>query len=334
MTIEHYIWLDAKDNIRTRAKVNSFDSFFEDPLEWSYDGSSTGQAVTNLSDVRLIPMAHYYDNDRTCRIVVCLTGMKEYQLLTDHRLEDVLVGFEQEYTLLNSETGMVFGMHNNINHELERGNPQGDFYCSVGAGLSFGRRIAEDHSKNCNVFNIKNIGYHNEVMVGQWEYQMGPLSLLEASCQLLASRFLLFYLSEMYEIPVSLYPKVLSGDSWNGSGCHANISTRETRLDVVGGKTVNLDDPTRFTVKLIETMKKNHASDILKFGVFNELRLTGKNETSDYFNLTHGISDRSASVRIPLPAKPYIEDRRPAANCNPFEVCSVIAENILETRGL
>ena len=44
------------------------------------------------------------------------------------------------------------------------------------------------------------------------------------------------------------------------------------------------------------------------------------------------MSDRGASVRIPwqveMDKKGYIEDRRPNANCDPYQVTQVIVETI------
>ena len=54
------------------------------------------------------------------------------------------------------------------------------------------------------------------------------------------------------------------------------------------------------------------------YGNDNHKRLTGKNETSNLDEFTYGKSDRSASVRIPTTGN-YIEDRRPAANIDPYE---------------
>ncbi len=63
----------------------------------------------------------------------------------------------------------------------------------------------------------------------------------------------------------------------------------------------------------------------------NELRLTGKHETCDINTFRSGVADRGASIRIPLPVqlqnKGYLEDRRPAANVDPY----VVARLLLKT---
>lgn len=45
----------------------------------------------------------------------------------------------------------------------------------------------------------------------------------------------------------------------------------------------------------------------------------------------YGVADRGASVRIPLPVslagKGYFEDRRPAANVNPYTVVRLLVKS-------
>ena len=45
----------------------------------------------------------------------------------------------------------------------------------------------------------------------------------------------------------------------------------------------------------------------------------------------YGVADRGASVRIPLPVslagKGYFEDRRPAANVNPYTVARLLLKS-------
>ena len=51
-------------------------------------------------------------------------------------------------------------------------------------------------------------------------------------------------------------------------------------------------------------------------------------ETAPWNEYSYGVSDRGASVRIPwqveVDKKGYIEDRRPNANCDPYEVTRMI----------
>ena len=68
------------------------------------------------------------------------------------------------------------------------------------------------------------------------------------------------------------------------------------------------------------------------YGEDNEKRLTGTCETQHYNKFSYGVSDRGASIRIPTETamewKGYLEDRRPAANVDPYEAFAVLVETI------
>ena len=64
MTKLRYIWLDAKGHIRNKLKiVDGHISKVSDVEQWSYDGSSTGQANTVDSDLFLNPVRIYQVGD-------------------------------------------------------------------------------------------------------------------------------------------------------------------------------------------------------------------------------------------------------------------------------
>jgi len=60
--------------------------------------------------------------------------------------------------------------------------------------------------------------------------------------------------------------------------------------------------------------------------------LTGKHETAPITKFIAGVGNRGASVRIPQPVAAkgygYLEDRRPGANANPYEVAAILVETI------
>ena len=65
------------------------------------------------------------------------------------------------------------------------------------------------------------------------------------------------------------------------------------------------------------------------YGAHNEMRLTGKHETQSIDQYSYGVSDRGASIRIPIGTvedgwKGRLEDRRPASNADPYKVAAVI----------
>ena len=82
---------------------------------------------------------------------------------------------------------------------------------------------------------------------------------------------------------------------------------------------------------LNEVKKRNLNYVTFVYGKYNEERLTGLHETSTLDKCTWGYSDRGKSIRIPLQVvenkRGYLEDRRPASNCDPY----LVSERMLET---
>jgi glutamine synthetase len=68
------------------------------------------------------------------------------------------------------------------------------------------------------------------------------------------------------------------------------------------------------------------------YGNGYEKRLTGAHETCSHENFKYGVADRGASIRIPLHVEKngagYIEDRRPCANIDPYEVTTFLMNTV------
>src|SRR3990167_11399144 len=188
-------------------------------------------------------------------------------------------------------------------------------------GISFGREISLKHLELCLKTGLKICGTNAEVMASQWEYQIGPLNPIEVSDQLWLSRYILHKISEQYDCIISLHPKPYTS-LWNGSGAHTNFSTKSMR-EPNGLKYIEI---------ACEKLSLTHKKHMEVYGKFNNKRMTGQHETSSMDNFSWDISNRGCSVRIPLHVANdkcgYLEDRRPAANMDPYLVCEKICETI------
>ena len=328
MTKLEYIWIDGTEptpQLRSKTKVlEIFNRNLSDCPEWGFDGSSTNQAPGNKSDCILKPI-RLYENplEDDCYLVLCeVWDVEGNPHKTNHRImleelldknkdEDVWVGFEQEYTLFTHDHPLGW--------EGGTPPPQGDYYC----GRNKGEWIARKHMDLSIKAGIKICGINSEVMLGQWEYQIGAGNPIRMSDDLWVSRWLLEKLCDKYELKVSLDPKPVKGD-WNGAGCHTNFSTKPMREE--GGDKVIHD--------AIQNLEYKHHKHIEVYGYGNEHRLTGQHETCPITEFRWGVSDRGASIRVPWQVAKdgmgYLEDRRPSANCNPYLVSWRLVKTICE----
>ena len=327
-----YIWLDGytpTQELRSKTKiVKDFDGKLESCPMWSFDGSSTLQAEGNSSDCLLKPVAIYPDPDRINGWLVMTEVMNSdgSPHISNHRAEiddddnDFWFGFEQEYFLMDTETDLPLG--------FPRGGfpgPQGQYYCSVGGRYTWGRDFVEEHLDICLEAGLNVEGINQEVAPGQWEFQVFAKGAKQAGDQIWIARYLLNRVTEKYGYYIDLHPKPVHGD-WNGSGMHANFSN--STLRTAGSKDVY--------EKICEAFRPVAEEHIKVYGAFNDERLTGLHETQSINEFSYGVSDRGASIRIPIATvesgwKGWLEDRRPASNANPYEVASRIIKTVKST---
>ncbi|MDQ1439457.1 MAG: glutamine synthetase [Acidimicrobiaceae bacterium] len=326
-----YIWIDGTEpTARLRSKTKVLDDGADLPI-WGFDGSSTNQAPGKASDCVLKPVFSCPDpirggDDKLVMCEVLLTDMSPHptntrSLLTPlaekYKAQEPLFGIEQEYTFF--KTGRPLGFP-----EGGFPAPQGFYYCGVGADEVFGREVVEAHLDNCLKAGLSLSGINAEVMPGQWEFQVGPLSPLDVSDQLWMARWLLYRTAEPFGIAATLDPKPVKGD-WNGAGAHTNFSTKAMRE--------NYDA----VITACEALGKRADEHVANYGADIEHRLTGLHETAPWTEFSYGVSNRGASVRIPwqveVEQKGYIEDRRPNANCDPYVVTRLIVETCCGALG-
>ena len=322
-----YIWLDGyqpEPSLRSKTKiVDEAPDGPEDCPQWSFDGSSTEQAEGHSSDCLLEPVRVIPDPAReNAFLVMCevLTADGEVHPSnirgTFDDEDDLWLGFEQEYTLMQD-------MSKPLGFPADGyPGPQGPYYCSVGHENCVGREIVETHLDICLEAGLSITGINAEVMKGQWEYQLFGKGAKRACDDLWLTRYLLYRTAEQFGVSVSIHPKPVKGD-WNGTGMHTNFSNAKMRDE--GGE--------EYMLGICEKFREVHAEHIAVYGSSNEQRLTGLHETQAIDTFSFGVSDRGASIRIPVGTvrdgwKGYLEDRRPAANADPYRVTKRLIETI------
>ena len=323
-----YIWIDGSEPTKfLRSKTKVIPTGAELPI-WGFDGSSTNQAPGSESDCVLEPVMTVPDPLRggdnllvMCEVLktdltphatntrrACLETAEKYSSF------EPWFGIEQEYTLYKD--GRPLGWPPGGYPA-----PQGGYYCGLGDDEVYGRDLVEAHTTACIEAGLAISGTNAEVMMGQWEFQIGPVDPVACADQVWLARWLLYRIGEDFGISATLDPKPIQGD-WNGAGAHANFSTAQMRE--------NYDA----VIAAAEALGKNHDTHIENYGAGIERRLTGLHETAPWTEYNYGVSDRGASVRIPWQVEQdghgYLEDRRPNANCDPYVVTRLITETVCD----
>jgi glutamine synthetase len=334
-----YIWVDAVCGLRSKNRVLTFEEELSVDVipNWNYDGSSTGQAKTNASEIILKPVQLYKDPfflEPNSFLVLCETYNVDgtpHATNTRHIANQVFkkyseqvpwYGIEQEFFLVSRENGRPLGFPT---HYLHFPKQQGTYYCGVGGECVFGRNFVTDCYKKCMYAGLTISGMNGEVAPGQWEIQVGPCEGINAGDQLNILRYILKRTSELYDdISVDFSAKPVCGQEWNGSGGHTNFSTKKMR------EPNGLEE----IYRAIEKLGLKHKNHIAVYGKDNHLRLTGSCETSDMEKFTYGVGSRSASIRIPTETNKnkcgYLEDRRPSSSCDFYLVTSILLKTIME----
>ena len=325
-TILEYVWIGGKGERRSKTRIINFlIRNVNDIPNWTSDGSSTEQADSNgMTEIILAPCKYFLNpllNNKniTCDnyIVLCETfdinmvalpsnyREKALRIFNKGLSEEPWFGIEQEYIMC----------HTNQKNKDKCLSSDSRHYCGTQLN-SVERTIAEEHMSACLYAKIKYAGLNSEVTQSQWEYQIGPCEGIDAADHLTIANFLLERIAEKYNVHICYFPKLFFDK--NGSGCHTNFSTYKTRSE--GGiKEIRY---------FMEKLENNHEEHIEVYGENNDKRLTGLHETSSCTHFSYGVGTRNTSVRIPTLVEKdgcgYFEDRRPAANCDPYQVTAII----------
>lgn len=325
-----YIWLDGyqpTQSLRSKTKIiENFTGNLEDAPEWSFDGSSTKQAEGGSSDCLLKPVFICPDPGIRDGFLVMTEVLNadgtphesNGRATIDDQDDDFWFGFEQEYFIWDPATDKPIG--------FPAGGfpaPQGPYYCGVGGQNVFGRSIKDEHLDLCLDAGLNVEGTNGEVAAGQWEFQIFAKGAASAGDQIWVGRYLLERLVEKYGLAINWHPKPLGDLDWNGSGMHANFSN--TLIRTAGSK-----EKIEAVCEAFRPLVDEH---IAVYGADNDKRLTGKHETAAITDFSYGVSDRGASIRIPVYTAThgwsgYLEDRRPASNADPYKVAARIIKTV------
>ena len=161
------------------------------------------------------------------------------------------------------------------------------------------RTIAEEHLTACLEAGINMSGCKASSEPRQWEFQVGPCVGIEAGDNLHLARFLLERIAEKHNVLIS----------YEQNGCCTNFSTRKMREA----------DGIEEIYKCMERLAKTHAKHLECYG-------TNNISVNEHFSV--GVGTRNTSVRIPnqtfIDKFGHFEDRRPAANMDPYAVTSMV----------
>jgi glutamine synthetase len=347
-----YLWLDVNQHMRSKIRTfiiecdyridlseilsskTSKERFISLIPEWSYDGSSTGQCETAYSEVILKPVnfiKHPFMKPSIKGgqpiLVLCegyrenkpIIGNDRYDYITkmNHvKSHDIWFGLEQEFFLFDKTTKQPINW-NEVKHI-----DQGEYYCGVNRSTYKEKQILNVFLEKCLHVGIQISGINQEVAPCQWEYQIGPVCADEAPDQMIFAKYILYNIAQEYDAYTNFHPKPLKGN-WNGSGCHINISTTQTR-----GK-----NGFQYMQQIITKMSEDHVNFIKEYcGSDNEQRLTGFHETSNPTKFSYSVGGRDCSVRIPQQVEKercgYFEDRRPGSSINYYKTLGKYADYI------
>lgn len=329
-----YVWLDGykpTQSLRSKTKIiKNFSGKLKDAPVWSFDGSSTKQAPGGSSDCILKPVFICPDPARKAGFLIMCEVLNADGTPNESNGRatigkddnDFWFGFEQEYFLWDTKINRPLGFP-------AKGfpAPQGQYYCSVGANNAYGRNIVEEHLDVCLEAGLNIVGINSEVATGQWEFQVFAKGAKAAGDETWIARYLLERVGEKYGIAINWHCKPLGNTDWNGSGMHVNFSNSVLRT---AGNKKTFDK----ICKAFAPVVKEH---IAVYGAHNHLRLTGKHETQSIHQFSYGVSDRGASIRIPIATvqngwNGWLEDRRPNSAADPYKVAARIIETVKNVR--
>jgi glutamine synthetase len=337
--VVEYVWIDANGDLRSKNRLLDFPSNHSISIQslpkWNFDGSSTGQAETIESE-RFLKPVYICNNPFTAELPGLLVLCAVYNdskltepgfrnnyhnaaaIFENQKHTEPWFGYEQEFFLFKRENTKSQNVPPGVDTMICC-NDQGQYYCSIGSENALGREVINSFISHAMEAELSLYGTNAEVAPGQWEFQIGTVPGIESAHQLWLARYILVRVAEKFDLCVSFSPKPYK--YINGSGCHTNFSNNLTRC-ANGFQNMK---------KMFVQLGAAHKEHINNYGSDNEKRLTGIHETSSMDKFTWSVSGRHTSVRVGRDVEEagcgYFEDRRPASNCDPYLVASLLVKN-------
>eukprot|EP00913_Durusdinium_trenchii_P020532 g19285.t1 len=296
--LAEYVWLDAKQVPRSKTMtMTTLPKSIEGLRVWNYDGSSTEQADGHNSEIYLYPKAIFKDGEAST-ILQCLGWAAGHWQHASRVQEDH--GSVPETLSCSSKiltSNLVWQRYKDL-----------DPWFGIEQEYTLMRpgRIGEEPKVP--------LGFNAD---GTEPAPQGP-----------------YYTGAGFNTAIGRpvadehYKKCLeAGVKIAGINAEANIRQirfPDEKMTTWQKSFQNQDGGYDIINKVCEAFGKVAAEHIAEYGEGNEKRLTGKHETCAITDFKYGVANRGASIRIPRETekdgKGYMEDRRPAANCDPYKV--------------
>ncbi|CAG9560490.1 unnamed protein product [Danaus chrysippus] len=203
--------------------------------------------------------------------------------------------------------------------------PPGPYYCAIGANKIVARDLMEAFYRCCLYAGVHINGINPGTTPSQWNFQVGPSPGITAADDLWMARYILSRLVEEYGTVATFEPQPVP--DWPGNGTFAYFSSKDMREE----------DGILVIERAIDKLSRRHGVHINEYdahnGADNARRLTGKNGMPNIRDFTAGVANRCCSVRIPRQVSEdkhgYLEDRRPAANADPYRIISILLKTCI-----
>ncbi|CAN7937692.1 unnamed protein product [Ixodes hexagonus] len=323
-----YVFVDGSlENVRAKTKTLDFEpKAARDCPEWTFCGLGTYQwaDASAKSEMFLVPVALFRDPFLKGRnkLVLCESLHHDRTPLGEKFIHSLY--YANRVRSYHRRGGRRLGYTGR--RYLSAAAVTGPYYYGVGADNVVARQVSDAHLKACVYAGVKVSGTNAEVVLSQWEYQVGPLPGVEAADHLWMSRYILHRVAEDFDVIVTLDPKPYKGNEFAGSAGHINFSTNDMRDH--GGL--------EFIIKALKKLEAKSELHLTNYdpqkGKSNSRRLNAGMLATPGEDFSADKCSRLGSIRVPRlvveSGRGYLEDRRPGANVEPYLATETLVKTI------